>query len=230
MRITLAVGILAVATALVVAAVVVGGAALVATSAGFALLSGWVALRLAWSAVVLARYEHAADRAELARTYRQLFAERAVENHAFTKAMTLRIRERDQAIRELENRVVDTSRRAVVAETSVTRVQRRLADAQGRIVTLEDYLAKSQAEHRAALERLAAAESSVSPISLVGPGASESVASSAPAEPPARRTVVPEWADLETDPTAALMAWEEHAQQHVQGAKHVADDRIPKQA
>ncbi len=212
----MAVGILALATALVLAAVAVGGAGPLAASAGVALLGGWAALRLAWSTVVLARYEHTADRTELARTYRQLFAERAVENHAFTQAMTVRMRERDQAIRELESQVLDTQRRALVAETSVKRVQRRLAEAGDRIITLEDYLARSQAEHRAAVERLVAAEAEQAPV--------------APIELPVRRTVVPEWADLETDPTAALMAWEEHAQHHAQGAKHVADDRIPKQA
>jgi hypothetical protein len=220
-RITVAVGILALGTALVLAAVVVGGSRPLAASAVFALLCGWVAMRITWSAVVQARYEHTADRTELARTYRQLFAERAVENHTFTKAMTVRMRERDQSIRALENQVLDTKRRAVVAETSVKRVQRRLTDAEGRIITLEDYLARSQAEHRAAVGRLAAAEAE---------RVEESVAPVASIDPAARRTVVPEWADLETDPTAALMAWEEHTQQHAQGAKHAADDRIPKQA
>ncbi len=221
MRITVAVGILALGTVLVVAAVVLGGAGEVTASAVFALVCGWVAMRITWSAVVQARYEHTADRTELARTYRQLFAERAVENHAFTKAMTVRMRERDQSIRALENQVLDASRRAVVAETSVKRVQRRLAEAEGRIITLEDYLARSQAEHRAAVVRLTAAEAEraeeqVAPVASIGSAA--------------RRTPVPEWADLETDPTAALMAWEEHTQQHAEGAKHVADDRIPKRA
>jgi hypothetical protein len=40
----------------------------------------------------------------------------------------------------------------------VKRVQRRLAEADGRIIALEEYLARSQAEHRAAVERLEAAE------------------------------------------------------------------------
>ena len=64
--------------------------------------------------------------------------------------------------------------------------------------------------------------------------AAEPEPSGAPAETSAgssvRRTVVPEWADLETDPTAALMAWEEHAQQLALGAKHAAEDGISKQA
>ena len=68
------------------------------------------------------------------------------------------MRERDRVIRELETTVVDTQRRAVVAETTVKRVQRRLAEADGRIITLEEYLARSQAEHRAAVARLEAAE------------------------------------------------------------------------
>lgn len=231
-RITVAVIVLATATSLVAGALAVGGGRLVAASALVSLLCGWAGLRIMWSVVLQARLEHSADRAELARTYRQLFAERAVENHVYTKAMTARMRERDRVIRELETTVVDTQRRALVAETTVKRVQRRLAEADGRIITLEEYLARSQAEHRAAVEQLEAAEAErgavvAEPVALAAvptPAPDE-----APAGSPARRTVVPEWADLETDPTAALMAWEEHAQQHALGAKQW-DDGIPRQA
>ena len=225
-RITAAVIVLSGATALVAAAVAFGGVRLVAASALVALLCGWAGLRIMWSVVLQGRLEHSTDRAELARTYRQLF----VENHAYTKAMTARMRERDRVIRELETEVVDTQRRAIVAETTVKRVQRRLAQADGRIITLEEYLARSQAEHRAAVARLEAVEAAVEPE----PSGPSLEASGAPAETSAgsfvRRSVVPEWADLETDPTAALMAWEEHAQQHALGAKHAADDGIPKRA
>lgn len=224
-RITVAVIVLATATALVAGALAVGGVRLVSASAVVALLCGWAGLRIVWSVVLQARFEHSADRAELARTYRELFAERAVENHVYTKAMTARMRERDRVIRELETTVVDAQRQALVAETTVKRVQRRLAEADGRIIRLEEYLARSQAEHRAAVERLEAAGGVV---------AAEPEPSGAPVETSAgstvRRTVVPEWADLETDPTAALMAWEEHAQQHALGAKHAADDGVSKQA
>ena len=224
----MAVIVLTTATALVAGALAVGGGRLVAASAVVALLCGWAGLRIMWSVVLQARFEHSADRAELARTYRQLFAERAVENHVYTKAMTARMRDRDRVIRELGTTVVDTQRRAFVAETTVTRVQRRLTEADGRIIALEEYLARSQAEHRAAVERLEAAEAAGGVV------AAEPEPSGAPAETSAgssvRRTVVPEWADLETDPTAALMAWEEHAQQHALGAKHAADDGVSKQA
>jgi hypothetical protein len=239
-RITVAVIVLATATALVAGALAVGGGRLVAASAVVALLCGWAGLRIMWSVVLQARLEHSADRAELARTYRQLFAERAVENHVYTKAMTARMRERDRVIRELETTVVDTQRRALVAETTVKRVQRRLTEADGRIITLEEYLARSQAEHRAAVEQLERFEmaevegsaGAAEPVALaaVRTPVPSSAQVEASADSPARRTVVPEWADLETDPTAALMAWEEHAQQHALGAKHASDDGIPKQA
>jgi hypothetical protein len=223
-RITVAVVVLSVASALVAAAVAAGGARLLSVSAIVALLCGWAGLRIMWSVVVQARYEHGSDRAELAQTYRRLFAERAVEHQAFTRSMTARMRERDQVIDALENTVVDTQRRAVVAETTVKRVQRRLAEADGRIITLEEYLARSQADHRAAVERLEAVEGSVA-----APAAS-SLSGVEPVEPRTRPTVVPAWADLETDPTAALMAWEERAQRHALGARHVADDRTPRRA
>jgi hypothetical protein len=223
-RITVAVVVLSVASALVAAAVAAGGARLLSVSAIVALLCGWAGLRIMWSVVVQARYEHGFDRAELAQTYRWLFAERAVEHQAFTRSMTARVRERDQVIDALENTVVDTQRRAVVAEATVKRVQRRLAEADGRIITLEEYLARSQADHRAAVERLEAVEGSVA-----APAAS-SLSGVEPVEPPTRPTVVPAWADLETDPTAALMAWEERAQQHALAVRHVADDRTPRRA
>jgi hypothetical protein len=221
-RITVAVVVLSVASALVAGALASGGARLLSASAVVALLCGWAGLRIMWSVVVQARYEHGADRAELAQTYRRLFAERAVEHQAFTRSMTARMREREQVIGELENTVVDTQRRAIVAETTVKRVQRRLAEADGRIITLEEYLARSQADHRAAVERLEAVDGTVA--------ATAPSREAEPVEPPARRTVVPAWADLETDPTAALMAWEERAQQHALGARHAADDRIPRRA
>ena len=216
----MAVVVLSAASALVAASVAAGGARLLAMSAVAALLCGWAGLRIMWSVVVQTRYEHGADRAELAQTYRRLFAERAVEHQAFTRSMSARMRERDQVIGELENTVVDTQRRAVVAETTVKRVQRRLAEADGRIITLEEYLARSQADHRAAVARLEAVEGTVA-----GPAPEVE-----PVEQPARRPVVPAWADLETDPTAALMAWEERAQQHALGARHAAEDRISRRA
>ncbi len=208
----MAVIVLSAATALVAGAVAAGGGRLVAASAVVALLCGWAGLRIMWSVVLQARHEHSADRAELARTYRQLFAERAVENDVYMTAMSARLRERDCVIRELETTVVDTRRRAIVAETTVRRVQRRLAEAGDRIIALEEYLARSQAEHRAAVARLEAAE------------AEERAGASS------GRTVVPAWADLESDPMPALMAWEEHAQHRAWGAKHGGDVRIPKQA
>ena len=227
-RITVSVVVLSAASALVAAAVAAGGARLLSVSAVVALLCGWAGLRIMWSVVVQARYEHGSDRAELAQTYRRLFAERAVEHQAFTRSMTARMRERDQVIGELENTVVDTQRRAVVAETTVKRVQRRLAEADGRIITLEEYLARSQADHRAAVERLEAVEEAGAARGSA-PAAS-SLSGVEPVEPPTRPPVVPAWADLETDPTAALMAWEERAQRHALGARHVADDRTSRRS
>ena len=206
---------LSTATALVAGAVAVGGGRLVAGSVVGALLCGWAGLRIVWSVVLQARHEHSADRAELARTYRELFAERAVENHVVTKAMAARIRERDRVIRELQTTVADTRRRVVVAEATVQRVQRRLVEADDRIIALEEYLARSQAEHRAAVARLEAAQAEERAV--------------APAGSSARRTV-PEWDDLGPDTTAALMAWEEHAQHHARGAKRTVGVRIPKEA
>jgi protein phosphatase 1 regulatory subunit 37 len=210
LRITAAVVVLAVATVVVVAAVWTRDVRLEAAGAGFAVLAGWAALRLAWNAVLQGRYEHAVDRTESARTYRQLFAERSVEHRDFVRAMDHRLTERQRLVEELGHALVDTQTRAAVAETSVKRFQRRLADAEGRIVTLEDYLARSQAETRAARTELTDVRARLAtPMVETQP------------QSRVRTTVVPEWAHLETDPTAALMAWEEHAQHQ---ARQQADE------
>ena len=92
-RLIVAVTVLSAATALVAGALAIGGGRLLAAAAVVALLGGWAGLRIVWSVVLQSRHEHSADRAELARTYRQLFAERAAENHAYTKAISARMRD-----------------------------------------------------------------------------------------------------------------------------------------
>ena len=220
LRITVAVGLLAVATLVVAAAVWTRDARLEAGAAGLGVLAGWAALRLAWNTVLQSRYEHAVDRTEAARTYRQLFADRSVEHREFVRTLDHRLTERERLVEELGNALVDTQTRAAVAETAVKRSQRRLADAEGRIVTLEDYLARSQAETRAVRTELTEVRARLAtPMVETRP------------QSRVRSTVVPEWAHLETDPTAALMAWEEHAQHQARReAEQAADERISKQA
>jgi hypothetical protein len=220
LRITAAVLVLAAATVVVAAALWTRDARLEAGAAGAGVLAGWAALRLAWNAVLQSRYEHAVDRTEAARTYRQLFAERSVEHRDFVRTMDHRLTERQRLVEELGNALVDTQTRAAVAETSVKRFQRRLADAEGRIVTLEDFLARSQAETRAVRTELTEVRARLAtPLVETQP------------QSRVRTTVVPEWAHLESDPTAALMAWEEHAQhQGRQPADDSADERISKEA
>lgn len=214
-RITVAVGALSVATLMVAGALVTGDLLVVGSAGVVALVGGWVALRLAWSGVVQSRFEHAVDRTELARVYRKLFSERSVEHQTFVAEMTSRLTQRDQMIRDLEGTLVGIEMRAIEAETTASTFRRRLTDAEGQIASMEELitaasqaLAQKQAEDQAA-------DSSKPP--LLG-RKSETL----------RDSLVPEWADMEVDVVAALVAWEEHAS-HLAG-RHSADEQSAQQA
>lgn len=216
-RITAAVGVLGVATLAVAGALVTGDLFVVGGAGVFALAGGWVALRLAWSGIVQSRFENAVDRAELARTYRKLFADRSVEHELFVARMSGRLAERDRRIDELRVSLVRIEMRAVEAETTVTTFRRQLGVAEGRIASMEELIAaarQARAEARAQ-EPTPVAVTRRAPLLRRRKG-------------PLRESVVPEWADLESDAMAALVAWEEHAN-HVAG-RHSADERPAQQA
>lgn len=77
-----------------------------------------------------------------------------------------------------------TERRASGAEAMLDDVRRRLGEAEDRYAAMEAYVASDTPEDEQTL-----------PVRLVGE----------------RGPALPEWARLEADPVAALLAWEEHA-------------------
>lgn len=213
-QITLAVGVLAIASLVVAGSLATGEVALVGSAGVFAIVGGWVALRLAWSGVVQARFEHAVDRTELARTYRALFAERSVEHEAFVTVMSTRLAHRDRTILELRDSVAFVEMRAVEAETTAATFRRRLTDAEGQIATMEGLITAA----RRAQAQLQAAEGESNKPPLLGRRRSDSL----------RDRTVPEWADMEVDPMSALVAWVEHANQ-VAG-RHSAEQQAAQRA
>ncbi len=191
-RVTAAVLLLVLATLLLAASLALREPVLIGAAGVVALVTGWVGLRLAWNELVLARYEHAVDRTDLARAYRELFDTGAADHGAFAGAMETRASERERRIAELRQVLSRVETRAVEQASAAREVQARLDRAEAQI--------EKEAEDRVA-RALQAQE-----------------ASGSPSGPPARGSVpTPEWAFLEPDQLSSLLAWEEHARRVTQG-------------
>jgi hypothetical protein len=140
-----------VATVAVLAALPTQSPVLLSASSVLALLLGWAAARMMWTEVLQSRREQATDRAAAASAYKSLFAQRAAEHAEFTTAITERLAEARLLQRELEGVVVATERRAIEAETRLSRDSRRLVEVQQRVHELEQQLAVRDAEQADAL-------------------------------------------------------------------------------
>src|SRR4029079_18839220 len=129
-RVTVAVALLGVATALVLLALPTQSPLWLSVASVVALARGWAAARIVYTELAQSRREAAADRAAQAQAYRSMFSERASEHAEFTTAMTDRIVRRDAEIAELETTVVAAEKRAIEAEARVQREARPANDAQ----------------------------------------------------------------------------------------------------
>ncbi|MGH3412176.1 MAG: hypothetical protein ACRDPH_03745 [Marmoricola sp.] len=150
-RVTVAVTLLGVATAVVLAALPTQDALVLSGAAVLGLVLGWAALRMMWTEVLQSRREHAADRAAAASAYRNLFSQRAAEHAEFTTAMTERLAESQMSMRELEAELAVERRRAGTAETRLQTQSTRLTHTQKRVRALETELARRQADEADAL-------------------------------------------------------------------------------
>lgn len=137
-RVTVAVTLLGLATALVVAALPTQSPLWLSLAAVFALLSGWAAARIVYTELAQTRREWATDRAAQAQAYRSMFAERASEHAEFTTAMTDRLVHRDRDIAELETAAVAAEKRAIEAEVRVQRESRRANEAEQQVQQLTE--------------------------------------------------------------------------------------------
>jgi hypothetical protein len=132
-RVTVAVFLLGVATAVVLLALPTQSPLWLSIAAVLTLACGWTSARIVYSELVQSRREAAADRAAQAQAYRSMFAERATEHAEFTTSMTDRLVRRDREYARLESSLVAAERRAAAAETRVQREARRANDAFGRV-------------------------------------------------------------------------------------------------
>lgn len=145
-RVTVAVGLLATATALVLLSLPTRSVLWLSLSSVTGLLLSWAALRMMWTEVLQSRRENAADRAAAARAYRELFTVRAAEHAEFTTAMTERLAEARLAQRELEGLLVQQQGRTAAAESAAAdqrdAQEERLATMRARVAELEGALAE----------------------------------------------------------------------------------------
>lgn len=143
---TVAVGLLASATLVVILALPTQSPLWLSFSSVFALVCGALASRIVYSELLQSRQEAAADRAAQAQAYRKIFNERAAEHAEFTSVMTDSLAARDRSIKELEGTIVLAEARAIEAETRVKREARRANEAQELVAELQEQLEIRKAE------------------------------------------------------------------------------------
>jgi hypothetical protein len=145
-RVTVAVSLLAVATAAVLASFLTGSAVWIGIASAFALVLAGVSVRTMWTEVLQSRRENAADRAAAAAAYRNLFAARAAEHADFTNMMTERLAQAHLAARELEGLVVQHETRAQRAESRLASETEAHGETRQRVQRLEQALIALQSD------------------------------------------------------------------------------------
>jgi len=139
-RVTVAVFILMLATAVTIPALVSQSATWLSVSAVFTLLCGFLATRIVYSEMLQNRRDNAADRAHQADSNRTFFAERAKENVSFANAMARRVASCERSIGELEGTIRLAEKRATVAENRVKTETRRADEANELLGSLQRQL------------------------------------------------------------------------------------------
>lgn len=147
-RVTVAVTLLSVATALVLVALPTQSPVLLSVGAVAALVLAWAALRMMWTEVLQSRRESAADRAAAASAYKSLFSLRAAEHAEFTTAMTERLAESHQSVHELQGELVQAQRQAAKAQREAEQAEAKAVAAEQ---ALEHIRAQREAEEADAL-------------------------------------------------------------------------------
>lgn len=136
-RVTVAVGLLALATIAVLAALPTRSFGWLAAAAILALICAWAAARIIHNELAQSRRENAADRAGQAAAYRGLFAERAEEHAAFASAMTDKLLRSDREVGQLSETLVEAEGRAAEAERRVRREAQRSQELATKVSQLE---------------------------------------------------------------------------------------------
>lgn len=135
-RIVVASILLVAASLLVTSAVVIASQLLLIVAALAALVAGFAAARIISNELAHTRREWARDRAQQAKAYQGVLAERTREQARFAAQMSDRIAERDTTITELNGTLRLAERRADLADKKVHVEKRRNARLQERVDTL----------------------------------------------------------------------------------------------
>lgn len=132
-RLTVAVGLLVLAAALVLGATATNQLPLVILSAVAALVLGAASTKITHAELVQTRVDAAQERAKQAQAYRDITARRSAENVAFANDMRARIEEREVTISQLETELGKAMERAATATLRMSSEARRaeLAEAEG---------------------------------------------------------------------------------------------------
>lgn len=143
-RVSVAVGLLALAAVVVVAAAF--SSAWLPAAAVVSVVAGATSSRMIWTEVTQTRRDGATERAEMARDFGATMTKVHAEHVAFTTEMTSRLVARDQTIVELGSTIRLAERRADEAEARLKHEAKRANDAQERLSVLLDELLSSQAD------------------------------------------------------------------------------------
>jgi hypothetical protein len=157
-RVTVAAGLLLLATVLVLGSIATGQLVLVILGALTALVLGAAATRITYSELVQTRRDAAMDRAQQAQAYRDITARRTAESAAFAADMQSRIVEREETIGHLEVELGKALERAATATLKMNSEARRADVAELEGLKLSEVLEQSESRAAEAVVRVAELE------------------------------------------------------------------------
>jgi chromosome segregation ATPase len=167
-RITVAVSLLAAATATVLGGLLAGGALWLGTAAVVAWAAGVAASRILSNELAASRREHAQDRAEQAQAYTDLAEQRATEQARFSATMKQKIEDHAATITRLKATLRLAEKRAEFAEQTANRNQVAVAKAHKEIAELKARIGELGAALRDEQERARESDDSVCDLESLG--------------------------------------------------------------
>lgn len=162
--VTVAIALFSTATAVLGGAFLAAPNALLRLALVAVLILGWAALRIMWTAILAARFEHAAERSEAARAATNLAARRAAQNAEFVATMNERLATSRRTALDLTNAAAEAQHQAAQLGIQLRAEERRASERTVRIAELEDEIQSLLAEaelHRAGLTDLMSFEERV---------------------------------------------------------------------
>lgn len=169
--VTVAIALLSAATAVLAGAFVAAPNALLRLALVAVLIMAWAALRIMWTAILAARFEHAAERSEAARAATNLAARRAAQNAEFVATMSERLATSRRTALDLTNAAAEAQHQAAQLGIQLRAEERHASQRTERIAELEAEIESLLAEadlHRAGLTDLMSFEERVKRASTAG--------------------------------------------------------------